>query len=108
MDIYPFLKKADILITDYSSVLFDFLYLNRSIIIYPYDLQEYKEKDQGLFPGFDSLPADRVMNLKELKECLVRKKTELDRIEEELRKRWLFKCFENKTMNETVVTILSK
>lgn len=108
LDIYPFLKKADILITDYSSVLFDFLYLNRSIIIYPYDLQEYKEKDQGLFPGFDSLPADRVMNLKELKECLVRKKTELDRIEEELRKRWLFKCFENKTMNETVVTILSK
>lgn len=109
LDIYPFLKIADLLITDYSSVLFDFLYLNRSIICYPYDLQMYKEKDQGLFPGFDSLPADQVMNLNELKECLVREKTEAERVwEEEKRKEWLFKCFEDKAIEETITTIFSK
>lgn len=40
-DIYPLLRRVDILITDYSSVAFDFLYADRPILFYPYDFDEY-------------------------------------------------------------------
>lgn len=43
-DPYPLLKYTDVLITDYSSVFFDFLFLNRPIIFMCYDLDEYREK----------------------------------------------------------------
>lgn len=41
VDIYPFLIFTDYLITDYSSILFDFLLLDREIIFIPYDIKEY-------------------------------------------------------------------
>ena len=69
-DIYPFLKETDILVTDYSSVLFDFLYLDRDIICYAYDLYMYEHEDKGLLIDYQSLPADRVYSLDELKENL--------------------------------------
>jgi CDP-glycerol glycerophosphotransferase (TagB/SpsB family) len=40
-DIYPILKYVDILITDYSSIAYDFLFLNRPIIFFNYDYDEY-------------------------------------------------------------------
>jgi len=43
-DPYPLLKYSDILITDYSSVFFDFLLLNRPILFMCYDLEIYKSK----------------------------------------------------------------
>ena len=43
-DPYPLLKFTDILITDYSSVFFDFLLLDRPIIFLCHDLVEYTER----------------------------------------------------------------
>jgi CDP-glycerol glycerophosphotransferase (TagB/SpsB family) len=43
-DPYPLLKFTNILITDYSSVFFDFLLLNRAIIFMCHDLEEYADK----------------------------------------------------------------
>ncbi len=40
-DPYIFLKKADMLITDYSSIFFDYLYLNRPLVFFDYDKEEY-------------------------------------------------------------------
>ncbi len=48
LDVYPILKESDLLITDYSSVYFDYLYLDREIVFYPYDLDYYKNDDRGL------------------------------------------------------------
>jgi CDP-glycerol glycerophosphotransferase len=40
-DLYEFLGNIDILITDYSSVYFDFLLTNKPVILTPFDLEEY-------------------------------------------------------------------
>lgn len=41
VDIYPFLIFTDYLITDYSSIYFDYLPLNKEIIFIPYDYDNY-------------------------------------------------------------------
>lgn len=51
-DINDLLLITDILITDYSSVIFDYVLLNKPIIYYTYDLRDYK-KDRGLYFEFD-------------------------------------------------------
>lgn len=51
-DINDILPVADILITDYSSVIFDWLLLDRPIIYYVYDKDEYAG-DRGMYYSFD-------------------------------------------------------
>lgn len=41
IDIYPFLSRTDFLITDYSSIFFDYLQLDKEIIFIPYDYDNY-------------------------------------------------------------------
>lgn len=43
-EIQKLLKNIDILITDYSSIFFDYALLEKPIILYQYDEEEYKEK----------------------------------------------------------------
>ncbi|MHC1791722.1 CDP-glycerol glycerophosphotransferase family protein [Solidesulfovibrio sp.] len=47
-DAYPLLRLADALLTDYSSVYFDFLLTDRPIIFYPYDFERYVSRDRAL------------------------------------------------------------
>lgn len=51
IDHYKLLAGADILITDYSSAYFDYLMLNRPIIFYCPDVEEYLSKN-GLYIKF--------------------------------------------------------
>lgn len=48
-DVYPILAVADGLITDYSSVMFDYACLNRPIAFYLPDLQSYRLKNRDLY-----------------------------------------------------------
>ena len=66
-DIYPVLKEANILITDYSSVYFDFLLLNRPIIFTPFDLNEYVKNDRELYYEYDEVtPGPKANNWAEV------------------------------------------
>jgi CDP-glycerol glycerophosphotransferase (TagB/SpsB family) len=47
-DIYPVLNLFDGLITDYSSIYFDFLLLDRPVIFFPYDYERYIRTDRPL------------------------------------------------------------
>ena len=47
---------SDILITDYSSVFFDYSILKRPIIYYMYDLQEYQQVLRDFYISLDELP----------------------------------------------------
>lgn len=47
-DVNQLLHNTDILITDYSSIYFDYLLTNKPIIFAPFDLEDYKNK-RGLY-----------------------------------------------------------
>jgi CDP-glycerol glycerophosphotransferase len=54
-DIYPLLREIDILITDYSSIYFDYLLLDRPVIFYPYDLSSYATDDRNLLFDYEAM-----------------------------------------------------
>ncbi|MGV7136854.1 CDP-glycerol glycerophosphotransferase family protein [Bacillus velezensis] len=54
MRLHDLLKAADILITDYSSVPFEFALLNKPIFFFTYDLEEYDRK-RGLIDNYTSV-----------------------------------------------------
>ncbi|WAI00841.1 CDP-glycerol glycerophosphotransferase family protein [Methanogenium organophilum] len=70
-DVYSVLPFIDILITDYSSIAFDFLFLNRPIIYFPYDLEYYRDEDRGFMFDFEEFtPGPKVYNIDELTKIL--------------------------------------
>lgn len=106
-DIYAILKEIDILITDYSSIYYDFLVLDKDIIFYPYDLKIYSDVDRGLLFDYDKItPGDKVYNIDELIENLKLKINTRDSFEKERRKLYNI-CFENYTMYDTITSILN-
>ncbi|CEL25134.1 CDP-glycerol glycerophosphotransferase family protein [Methanobacterium formicicum] len=76
LDLYDILGAIDILITDYSSIYFDFLLLNRPIIFIPTDLKEYSKSRGFLLEPYDFwTPGPKILKFKDLIE-------ELKKIEE--------------------------
>lgn len=69
-DIQELLYVADILITDYSSLMFDYLFLKRPCFIFATDLESYTHNDRGLYFKISELPFDVSTNNDELC-CLV-------------------------------------
>ncbi|MCR5829369.1 MAG: CDP-glycerol glycerophosphotransferase family protein [Lachnospiraceae bacterium] len=52
-DMAGLLKEADVLITDYSSVMFDYALLERPMFFYAYDLERYRDKLRGWYFDFE-------------------------------------------------------
>lgn len=69
IDISETLSIVDLLITDYSSVFFDFYIKNKPIILYTYDKAEYLS-DRGTYLDFDELNTYVAENETELKELI--------------------------------------
>jgi CDP-glycerol glycerophosphotransferase len=67
-DINDLYVMADMLITDYSSVFFDYADLKRPILFYMYDLEEYKNNIRDFYIDLDELPGDIVTAEDELLE----------------------------------------
>lgn len=65
MDTNEVLSVVDILISDYSSIFFDFLVTDRPIMFYIPDLEEY-EKNRGMYMTVEELPGPATDNLDEL------------------------------------------
>lgn len=106
LDIYPILKYIDIMITDYSSIYADFLFVNRPIIFYPYDLETYKNQDKGfLFNYEDVTPGEKVFDLESLKKAI------LDNIEDdkfELERKKIKELYFGKKNNDTFDLLIKK
>lgn len=61
---------ADLLITDYSSVFFDYGILKKPILFYMYDLEDYKDSIRGFYFGIDKLPGRIITEEAELPEAI--------------------------------------
>ena len=64
-EIYDVLNITDCLITDYSSVMFDYANTKRKIILFNYDEEEYL-KDRGFYFPLADLPFPKVQNVDDL------------------------------------------
>lgn len=69
-NLYSFLKDVDILITDYSSVYFDFLYLKKPIILFPFDEEDYVSHSRPFYFDYCRLDSIRVYSWSQLTDCL--------------------------------------
>lgn len=64
-DNYEFLNAMDVLVTDYSSVFFDFSITRRPIVLFVYDKDEYLE-ERGMYLDIEDLPFPKARTIKEL------------------------------------------
>ncbi len=69
-DINELYVASDLLITDYSSVFFDYANLNRPILFYMYDLEDYGTEIRGFYIDLKELPGDIVENQEDLVDAI--------------------------------------
>lgn len=62
---YEFLNIADCLVTDYSSVFYDYAVSRKKCVLFTYDEEEYFA-DRGLYRSLDSLPFPSVKTVDDL------------------------------------------
>ena len=69
--IYEIINEYDILITDYSSIYFDYLLLDRPIVFAPFDKETYMKKDREFYFDYDEVtPGPKAMNWDEVMQQL--------------------------------------
>lgn len=61
---------SDILITDYSSVFFDYAILERPMLFYMYDMEEYRDEMRGFYLDINCLPGPILKKETELVEAI--------------------------------------
>ena len=72
-DLYAFIKDVDVLITDYSSIYFDFLLCRKPIILFPFDKDSYMSQSRPFYFDYELLQAKRVYSWQELTAALAEK-----------------------------------
>lgn len=78
-DPYVYIKLADVLITDYSSVYFDFLFTGRPIVFFAYDLEKYLTGSRELYFDYgEYTPGFKAKDQRELEEALLQAVTGRD------------------------------
>lgn len=65
-DMQELIVAADILITDYSSCMFDMAIAKKPCILYAPDLEQYMQKERGLYFDIKQLPFPIAKNMKQL------------------------------------------
>lgn len=67
LTLYDILPAVDVLVTDYSSIYFDYLLLNRPIVFYIPDLRKYRETRGFLLEPYEKwTPGDKARTIDEL------------------------------------------
>lgn len=76
-DIHEYLTRCSVMITDYSSVAFDFAYMNKPVLYYQFDYDEFRKgqysegyfsyKDDGFGPVFEdaNIISDELLKIKD-------------------------------------------
>lgn len=70
-DINTLLFVSDVLITDYSSIIFEYCVLERPMIFYAYDLEDFSENGRGFYEEYRSyVPGPVVTDSREIAELI--------------------------------------
>ncbi len=73
VDVNCFLGKLDLLIADYSSVYSDYMLLNRPVVAFHYDYEDYSKDTRDAYFDFEEyMPEIRAYNMAELEESIQR------------------------------------
>lgn len=70
-DPYTFLEEADVLVTDYSSIYFDYLLTDKPVVFFDYDLEEYLSDTREMYFDYEEFtPGVKAKDQKELEDAL--------------------------------------
>ena len=99
-DMYCILPFTDVLITDYSGTIYDYLLMqDKGVILFHYDYDEYVKEREFIFPIEQEITGKRVYNFDELIAAI---KNDNDKVDEAERKRIVEKFWGNTMLqNET-------
>ncbi len=93
-DIYPILPYTDTLITDYSSVLYDYILMDgKNVILYIFDYNAYTEERDFFYPFEENTVGEKAYSFEELLSIIDRGEKDLD---EEKRKELIKKFWDGK------------
>ena len=72
-DLYPLLGLFDVLVTDYSSIYFDYLLLDRPIVFFNFDQADYEAHSRSFYSDYDALtPGEKAPDFPRLLAALER------------------------------------
>lgn len=72
-DVQELMMAADVLVTDYSSLFFDFAALRRPMVFFAYDLEKYRDSLRGFYLDYDTqVPGPIARTNRELVDVLSR------------------------------------
>lgn len=71
IDTNEILAVVDVLVTDYSSIFFDYLPQRRPVVLYMHDIEQYR-KDRGLYLDLDEVPGIHCFDREGLKGAIDR------------------------------------
>lgn len=77
IDSYTFLNATDVLITDYSSVFFDYSICKKPIVLFMYDYDDYME-ERGMYLDVKSLPFEKIYCIKDMLEYIKKDDKNID------------------------------
>ena len=70
-DIYPVMPYTDVLITDYSSVLYDYILMDgKGVILYLYDYEQYVKDRDFYYPFDENVVGTKTYTFDELLHCM--------------------------------------
>ncbi|MCY7866529.1 CDP-glycerol glycerophosphotransferase family protein [Bacillus spizizenii] len=108
VDTNQLLSITDILITDYSSIFFDYLVLDKPILFYMWDADDYNEQ-RGQYFRNDELPGPILYNIREVEETI----NNIDKVNYEFKHKYIefkkkFTSNEDGKVTERVVEYIFK
>jgi len=108
-EIASVIRESDLIITDYSSVYIDALYLNKPVFCFAYDLEHYRDNQDGLlydldiaFPG--AVVSDYQSLMNELDKELT-KNTQTDSVKYKISQKMFFEYIDDKNTDRIIKKI---
>ena len=81
-DVYPILPYTDVLITDYSSVLYDYILMeHHDVILYLYDYEDYVRERDFYYPFDENVVGKKVECFDALCQCIEQGDYKMDEIQ---------------------------